>query len=679
MSIKQTYFNYLEHFRQTVTLKESFDDQLARNLIALRHDIDHDLDLALELAYWEHQKGCRSTYFMLQGAEYWHEPLFLEKCLQIQDYGHEIGLHINALTLWFKGQIENVQEIIASDLQTLRQAGIVVDGFSTHGDRLCYEEQFINYWCFKELKPADPLASEQGLSAEGVPDNRSEFQIHYPAEHSLKRSDSAVFTLWSVPMHDLAITYHALNLPMDAYYTDSGGNWTRSKDPLQENLEHGRHQVLIHPEYWRGEQKKYYFLSTARSGSKWLTNMLEKATPCKARHELTLNYSYINQELVEDKHTAEGYRDFAKNPANAEKMLHHSRAWIESFPEDYAEANVYLEPFLEQAFKIFPDATFVHLYRDPRDVVRSIINRNWYDTLWDDRHPVMNVPNWKELSQLEKACWYVCETNKSLMSNCEYALKLEEITADIKVFINSLEKIGIPVYPRLAELEFKNKINTNYNYTFPHYSNWSIEQKTTFNRKCFETNAALGYETDSTPLAAICSSFFRLKRVCNKMLRDFRKHKGKNNPQELFAYDFTRKVKYNLTASDCTVVNSIEGLELLPEKGSNAYLIIGGGDWHKNNSENGWPVEIGASYLVTVDAMLTPDGTARIFCLMYNNTGELMERRALGTLRNSLMPQDFAFKARSDVKRFKLAVYMSAANLPEKVLLSSMSLQILSM
>ena len=78
------------------------------DVIALRHDIDHDLDLALEMAHHEHERGIRATYFLLHTCDYWNDPRFTQKCAQLQDYGHEIGLHLNLLTEWFQGQRETL-------------------------------------------------------------------------------------------------------------------------------------------------------------------------------------------------------------------------------------------------------------------------------------------------------------------------------------------------------------------------------------------------------------------------------------------------------------------------------------------------------------------------------------------------------------------------------------------
>ena len=47
MSIRSEYFEYLKHIGNTVTLKEFTANPDEPNLVALRHDVDYDIDLAM--------------------------------------------------------------------------------------------------------------------------------------------------------------------------------------------------------------------------------------------------------------------------------------------------------------------------------------------------------------------------------------------------------------------------------------------------------------------------------------------------------------------------------------------------------------------------------------------------------------------------------------------------------
>ena len=83
MSIKPDYFRYLNHIGESITLRELHDAPDRPHAVALRHDVDHDLDLALEMAHHEHARGIRATYFLLHSAGYWQDPQLADKCGQL--------------------------------------------------------------------------------------------------------------------------------------------------------------------------------------------------------------------------------------------------------------------------------------------------------------------------------------------------------------------------------------------------------------------------------------------------------------------------------------------------------------------------------------------------------------------------------------------------------------------
>lgn len=667
VSLSPLYFEYLEHFGATVTVREFLQQPDVPNLVALRHDVDHDLDLALEMAYWEHQRGIRSTYYLLHSAPYWRDARLLDKGLQLQDFGHEVGLHLNVLTEWFQGRIADVAQALAQLLQTLRTGGIQVTGVSAHGDRMCYEHQFSNGWCFSEFRHPDPAAAQAGMSAEDIPVADPKFQLRYPENHHLVRPDGARFDLWSISMGELGIEYMASRVGWDAYFTDSGGNWKRSPDPLKCDLRTGRHQVLIHPIYWRGPQRIYFFLSTARSGSKWLVNLLDRATPLRAQHEFMLNHRYQNGELKADKHTADGFVDLVNRPEEARNLLIEGRAWVEGFPQDYAEANVYLERFLPLVQELYPDATLVHLHRDPRDVVRSVLNRNWYDTPEDTRHPVMPVADWDRLSQFEKACWYVRSTNETLLRACEHRLAFEHATRDLDYLIDVLTDLGIPVYPRLAEPEHGTVINGNYSDAFPAYDSWSEEQQALFHAICDPVNAALGYLTHTEPPGQT--------PLPPRMGQKRTAAHPRPAPEPVAQLHFTEGCRLTLTRKGCVIRTTMHDTELIPTGGTHAWLLIGGGEWYRVAANHGWESSATHYFRGLLDAETGAGGAASLFCLQYDQNGALLGKRLLGKIRAGAAPLTFSFRPRSDARRFNLAIYVSAAEPVDRVILRHLSLE----
>lgn len=688
MSISGQYFKYLSHLGQTVTLRE-FARQNLSNLIALRHDVDYDLDLALEMSYWEHEHQIQSTYYLLHTADYWQDPQLIDKCLQIQDFGHEVGLHLNVLTEWMDGTIDDVSQRLTSLIQPLHDAGVQITGISAHGDRSCYQHHYINYWCFKELRPADPQ-TESGLSAEGIPSQDSRFHVTYPSDHYLKRQDGQLFPLWSLSMADYGLSYDAIHTQYDEYYTDSGGAWKRSEDPLERSLQTGRHQVLIHPIYWRGQQKIYFFLSTARTGSTWLTQMLNQATPILAQHEFTLNHRYTEQLLTSEKRTSHGFTELINSPKEVKQLLAESRAWIEEQPTDYAEANVYLERFPLLLQEVFPEAQLIHLYRSPRDVVRSLMNRDWYDTPQDTRHPILPIYGWQTMDQFSKVCWYVRQTNESLMMLCRDRLQFERMVTDMDYFVTKLQQIGIPVYPRLLTNYFGQKVNVNRRYDFPEYQSWSVSQKAQFHAICDPVAIELGYR----PLAKIAKDLYT--KLVNMRIWIHQLKQRWFNPDpistpspdsensapgisQIYQVDFTHPPSQDeapqpFTWVGCQPETSPSGLKLVPSGDRNAYFLIWGGSWYDLGEEEGLAHRIAHYYNGTLYGQLTK-GMVQVFGLMYNHHGKLLEKRSLGQLQSDKSKLEFSFRPRSDVNRFNIALYMSVSSLPDYINLQKIEMK----
>lgn len=675
MSISDKYFKYLDKFEKTVTLEAFSKTEQGADCIALRHDIDHDINLAMEMAYYEHVRGHRTTYFLLHSAGYWSDPDFLEKALQIQDFGHEVGLHVNLLADWFSGGDEP-GKALGKILQPLREAGLVIKGVAAHGDRICYEHQFINYWCFSELKPENPLVDETGLNAEGVKAICEEDFIHYPHNHELVRQDGQRLPLWSLRMFEYGLSYDAMHLACDCYFTDSRGRWERSPDPYSENLAEGRHQILIHPEHWRGAQKIYFFLSTARSGSKWLSNFLDVATPLRGRHEFTLNHRYDCKanELKPEKRTGNGFTSLVQQKDLARQLLLESRSWIEAQKKDYAEANVYLERFLPQLMDVFPDATYVHLHRDPKDVVRSIMNRNWYDLPDDDKHPVMEVNGWSNFSQLEKCCWYDRVTNESLLDFCQNRIVFEKMVEDFGYLESVLASLDIPVFPRMAARVFKDIVNANKNNSFEDFELWSDEYQTLYHGILWPVVMELGYAS-----AGYEEVLGDLLKGYIKIIQQNRENRHKKNQEAgerecLDELVFSQESRKKFNAVGCKLQIDKEGLVAIPEGNRHATVVLGNGGWYEISANDGWEHRAGYYVRGSLDAFIENAGGFQLFCLMYDENGMQIEKRSLGGgQQQGDVRLDFSCRPIAHAARFNLAIYSDKNSLPRRLLIKKLA------
>lgn len=655
MSIKPEYFDFLKHFGETVCLKDYRETD--NNVIALRHDVDYCIDTALEMAYWEKELGIKSSYFMLHTANYWNDPRLVDKCLQIQKFGHEIGLHTNLITQWYRAN-EKIEEQLKGLLNLLREGGIELKGSSAHGDQACYKSNFINYWIFKELKPEEPAERENKLNAEGIYEKDITKRIKYPDLHEILNETGKILPLWQVSMSSLGLEYEASHLNFDHYYSDSGGSWKRTDNPLTKNLKKGRHQVLMHPIHWRGPKKIIFFLSTARSGSKWFSSILDTASSCDTKHEFTLNHYRQEEEVVAEKMTGQRLHELLNDNEKIEQALLTTRQLVDESDRDYAEANVYLPMVMDQLKENFPDAKLVHLYRDPKKVVRSILNRGWYDTLSDTSHPIISIGNWEKLTPFEKCCHYVKYTNKQLIDVCSTKVQLEQLTKDADYVEQFLKKLRVPFYPYLAKASFEKIINQNKINDFPEFEQWDIKKKQSYEQICSSIESELGYS--HKPL----SFYENIRKNIQALLVPINQWLKQNqNKQKIIIINFNnpellikkgRCINCNTRKMDA----SVKIIALSQEEHASFLLSGGSSTWSKLGIKEGWRLESESYYTLNIEYDLPKDVVVTVFCLMYDSQRKLIYKRTLGRLDAAMNIADFSFAPMGKSKFFNITFYL---------------------
>jgi hypothetical protein len=672
MTLKSQYFRYLETFRGSVPIRDFLADP-RRDLVTLRHDIDYSLDCALETAFWEYRNGVRATYFLLDTAPYWDDDRFLDKCRQLADFGHEIGIHLNALAKWYSGEVSSVADDIQRTLARLRESGLEIVGTAAHGDRRCYEGGFINYWCLQDLRPDDPMRMEHGLSAEGVPTDNPQHQVPYPSDHRIRRADGAAFDLWSIPMASFGLQYDAMHVQVDRYFTDSGGNWVRSADPLTEDLRRGRHQILMHPIHWRDLPRKYFFLSTARSGSLWLSRVLEDASSAHGVHEFTLNHTFADRTIKAEKRTFGDLQALVNDRAEARSLLTQSREYTETLSEDWAEVNVYLPHFLDELTEVFPDAKLIHLHRNLQDVVQSLMNRDWYETPDDPLRPPVDMADRAQATQFERVCTYVARTNEALLDVCPTKVSFERMTKDTDYLLELFAGIGLAFFPRLAAPLMQTRLNETRESKFPAPAEWSATDVSAFNEICGPIVRHFGYDerqpkrataTRTPPRERLAHrKLFHLKAIDSMARRSLATLLKRMFPDRKPAPKriIPRLMYYPLIAAGggCTLESLMPlAAKLSGEK--HGFLLFGGGRWNTVGADSGFPFRVGSWFRGSTEIHSVDGLQTVLYCLSYDQSNAQIEKKLIGTLKGSGSKQ-FSFRPRATASRFVVAMYFSKA------------------
>ena len=618
MTIKRSYFELLEHVGATVPLVELAQSPHSKDLVGLRHDVGHDLDLALEMANLEHARGIRATYFLLHTATYVEDDLFIDKCLQLQDYGHEVGLHLNVLTPWFDGETDDPIGDLEAWLSRVRAAGVILNGSSVHGDRACYQHDFINYWIWSELRGKDPAGSEDGLTAEGVPMDDNNRCVSYPPSHSLMRGDGETFPLWSVSMESLGLSYEACRVPHDQYWSDSGGSWKRSVDPMEHDLSQGRHQLLTQPIWWRDAQRIVFVVSTARSGSRWLTEQFHRASSADARHEWTLNEgSNASGEYV-GKRTSGDLRFLENHPTEVERLLGIAVKKIRHARKDFVECNVYLTHWVDVLKRLCPEAEFVHLYREHSSVIRSLIGRGWYGTCDDRSHPTVEIAQWSNATRFQRVCHYWVTANRNLIEHVpeENRIASRDLFDNESAFGDLVEQLGFVTHPRLLHEEYAKPLNQASESTVELAEAWPEFVKGEMGSICEATSQLLSGVIVDPP-----HSF----DVSDHMHRIPKSHKvkvGRGSGQEAKAV-YRVCLRHGLTRHVLPIVK--RNAECT---GANSHVcLLRGMSWTGFRPVNSPPLAAGAACLLDLQYVIKGSSSpVRMFVLCFGARGEVIAR-----------------------------------------------------
>jgi len=444
--IADRYRRLLDHLGPTTTLT-TLRRSTASDQVALRHDIDHDLGVALDLSAVERRYGDRrATYFILHTHPYCVEPTFLDRLRRLVDDGHEIGLHLDAIGAWWRGETDDPIGDLARWLDRVRGAGIEIVAGAAHGAKACYEGGFANHWIWSDLRGDDPAAAMHGISAEGIPVDDPDF-----------------------------------------------------------DLSTGRHQVLVHPWWWRDPRRTTFVLSTARTGTKWLCRRLETDSSALVLHERTLNqHGSTTEPAAGFKRTAGDLVGLLDDPPAVERLVLQSLTGHRRTHRDVVEANVYL-PHVDPGLLAADDVSVVHLHRDPARVVRSVLQRGWYDTPDDRRHPRFDVEGWDDLTRVERACVYWAETNRRLLEAFPDAIRVavEDLQRDPEAWRSFVTRLGLEPHD-LRTADRDGPVDGTTAWTVPPVSAWPESDRRTFLACCGPVAAALGrsIELDAEPADA---------------------------------------------------------------------------------------------------------------------------------------------------------------------------------
>ncbi len=244
---------------------------------------------------------------------------------------------------------------------------------------------------------------------------------------------------------------------------------------------------------WIDQVQFFFILAIGRSGTKLLANLLSMGYGAVVYHEpVPEDYQAYLRAYQIPKDSSSYINNFRKK----EIYLRARR----KKPKIYGEVNSLLRRHVVALKESFPNAILIHLIRDGREVVRSMMSRNTFSTYDKNTHGVSPKHNdqfinkWEEMDRFSRICWYWQSENAYLRENLPPAVKFEDIILNYDLF---KEKILDPCSLDIPWNTWNNLVNQPMNKTrthaLPPWKEWSIERKKIFQNICAEEMKANGY------------------------------------------------------------------------------------------------------------------------------------------------------------------------------------------
>lgn len=237
----------------------------------------------------------------------------------------------------------------------------------------------------------------------------------------------------------------------------------------------------------------FFITGMGRSGSTFLANLIDQITDISVHHETFTDYKALISAYYEPE-SAKKYFDGRRGKIIAIRIK-------QSKCKVYGEVNSLLR-YHVNVIRNFHDAEILHLVRDGRLVVRSIMNRKAF-TYEDQKHTGLIKPLpgdeyrgiWPEMDRFAKVCWYWSSTCSFLLKQRLRVIRLEDIINSYELFESQVAyplQIHVPYELWLKEKDKPR--NMNEKRSFPMWPNWSIDQKRIFINMCGDIMMNLGYE-----------------------------------------------------------------------------------------------------------------------------------------------------------------------------------------
>jgi hypothetical protein len=244
---------------------------------------------------------------------------------------------------------------------------------------------------------------------------------------------------------------------------------------------------------WFNSLTTFFLLGMGRSGSQFFAEMLNNTNHTQIYHEPVTEDFLALAKAHKSRENALGY--IQKFRKKAMYVL-----GKEEGVKIYGESNSNLR-FHAEALKLtIPKVKIIHVVRDGRDVVRSIMAMKHYTNNATGHYNL--TPNtddpllreWNSLSRFEKICWLWLNANERVREFADVTLRFEELITEYNYFYeNIVVYLGIDISESQWKEEVRRPKNITKKHSIPHWTKWEDELTKRFWRICKDEMYRCGY------------------------------------------------------------------------------------------------------------------------------------------------------------------------------------------
>ena len=250
-------------------------------------------------------------------------------------------------------------------------------------------------------------------------------------------------------------------------------------------------------EKWINNTQIFFILAIGRSGTMFLSQLLNKSPRAFVVHEpVRSDFRAYKQAFYSEIKANKYFSKFRKK----EIFLRNHKINIDT----YGEVNSVLRRHCNAIKRNFPTAKILHLIRDGRDVVRSMLSRKTMTI--EDQNTRNIIPKkgdqwyneWTNMNRFERLCWYWDIENRYLGESIDNIIKFEKLISNYEYFrTNLLIPLNLEISEEIWQKEVKTPKNITPKHNLPHWTKWDQHKKEKFFEICGDTMNNLGYSVKS--------------------------------------------------------------------------------------------------------------------------------------------------------------------------------------